>query len=88
LDAYPLRVPSAICKATGGGRWHPKTVYQPSYPVGKPGTPDFLRKPEDPELVARRKREENAVIVDGEFQYRLPGPPKVPARRWPVESTF
>ncbi|CAL1697289.1 unnamed protein product [Somion occarium] len=70
LSAYPLRYSSAICKATGGGRWEPKPVnlvgYQP------PGT----KLPHEIELEReeeeKRRRRENPIFRDGDFQLRVP----------------
>jgi hypothetical protein len=89
LDAYPLRVPSAICTATGAGRWEPKPWVAPNVPRGKPGAPDFCSRPPNAEEIAEARRYANEVIVDGEFHIRFPGPPPKPAPpQFPVESTF
>ncbi|THG97228.1 hypothetical protein EW026_g4731 [Hermanssonia centrifuga] len=71
LDSYPLRHASAICKATGGGRWEPKPAVQyAGYRI--PGSKaqyeiDLERDAEE----ARIKRA-NPVIKDGDFQLRVP----------------
>jgi hypothetical protein len=89
LDAYPLRLPSAICKAVGGGRWEPKPVPPVNIPYGKPGTADFCGRPPTAEEIAKARRLENPVIVDGPFHIRYPGPPPPPPEPWfPAEATF
>jgi hypothetical protein len=89
LDAYPLRLPSAICKAVGGGRWEPKPVPPVNIPYGKPGTADFCGRPRTAAEIAEAHRLENPVIVDGEFHIRYPGPPPPPPQPWfPIEATF
>lgn len=74
LDAYPLRRASAVCKATGGGRWSPKqSPPQPGYriPGGKaPYEIEMEREEEEARL-----RRLNPVIRDGAFQYRFIGQP-------------
>lgn len=65
LDAYPLRLPSAVCKATGGGLWTPKTPPR-DYVVGKPGSKDFLMlEYEQEEVLAERRRRSNPIIQHG-----------------------
>jgi len=70
LDAYPLRRSSAVCKATGGGRWCPKqSPPQPGLriPGGKaPFEIEMEREEEEARL-----RHLNPVIRDGEFRYRF-----------------
>jgi len=70
LDAYPLKLASAVCKATGGGRWEPTPC----------PTPPNFRIPgckAQFELEMEREEEEarlirlNPVVRDGEFQYRF-----------------
>ena len=64
LDAYPLRKSSAVCKATGGGRWCPKqSPPQPGIriPGGKaPFEIEMEREEEEAQL-----RHLNPVIQDG-----------------------
>lgn len=64
LDAYPLRKSSAICKATGGGRWSPKqSPPQPGIriPGGKaPFEIEMEREEEEARL-----RYLNPVVQDG-----------------------
>ena len=72
LATYPLRHPSAICKATGGGRWVPTpSPIDPALrrvPGKKAGYEIML---EQEEMEARRKHE-NPLITHGEFQMRKP----------------
>ena len=77
LDTYPLRHSSALCKATGGGRWEPKQIpvlhgYRQPIPGGKA---PFEIQMERQEMLDRQRRE-NPVIKDGEFQYRFAQAPK------------
>ncbi|KZT24699.1 hypothetical protein NEOLEDRAFT_1021117, partial [Neolentinus lepideus HHB14362 ss-1] len=78
LDAYPLRNSSAVCKATGGGRWTPRQV---TIPINSP----LYRRERDAEDSSRLKG--NPVLRDGDFQVRVPcvceprspqGPPLLP----------
>ncbi|KAH8799508.1 FYVE zinc finger-domain-containing protein [Flagelloscypha sp. PMI_526] len=77
LDAYPLRRRSLICKATGGGRWEPRTSdppfadYRLAMGGGKTRFEVVLDKEEEEEEGMRRRREEGGVVVDGEFRYRF-----------------
>lgn len=78
LDSYPLRRSSVLCKATGGGRWEPKQEpvlegYRVPVPGGK--APYEIRM--EQELEEERRRRENPVIRDGEFQYRFPRNPEI-----------
>lgn len=63
LAAYPLRYASAICKATGGGRWEPKPVnlvgYHP-YGIKLPYEIELERE-EDEE----RRLRENPIFKNG-----------------------
>ena len=73
LDAYPLCIPSILCKATGGGRWEPKQqtvlcAYRP--PGGKAPFEIELEREEQEAKIHRL----NLVIKDGDFQYRFPPP--------------
>jgi len=64
LDAYPLRRSSAICKATGGGRWEPRqSPPQPHYriPGGKAPFEIEMEKEEE----AERLRRQNPIVRDG-----------------------
>ncbi|KAJ3479271.1 hypothetical protein NLI96_g9177 [Meripilus lineatus] len=69
LGTYPLRHASAICKANGGGRWEPKPVnLQFRIPGDKePHEIELEREEEE-----RRIRRLNPVIVNGDFQLRVP----------------
>ncbi|KAG6901577.1 hypothetical protein C0995_010306 [Termitomyces sp. Mi166 len=72
LDAYPLRRSSVICKATGGGRWEPKQDppiigYRPPVPGAKAQFEIDMERAER----AERRRRENPIIKDGDFQYRF-----------------
>ncbi|KAJ7440520.1 hypothetical protein B0H11DRAFT_1883112 [Mycena galericulata] len=73
LDAYPLKVSSAVCKATGGGMWTPRP-YIPD-PAGRVpmigGKAPFDIEIEEEEAEEQSNRE-NPVIRHGEFQYRFP----------------
>lgn len=78
LDAYPLRRSSAVCKATGGGRWEPKqSSPEPGYRIpftGKPGCLGLapfeldMEREEEKERIRRM----NPIVKDGQFQYRFP----------------
>ncbi|KAG6851228.1 hypothetical protein H0H87_001401 [Tephrocybe sp. NHM501043] len=75
LDAYPLRHPSVLCKATGGGRWQPKPSppiigYRPPIPGAKA---QYELDLECAELAARTRRE-SPIVKHGDFQYRFPPP--------------
>lgn len=64
LDAYPLRRSSAICKATGGGRWEPKQIQQhPGHrlPGGKAPFEIEMEREEEEE----RLRRLNPIVRDG-----------------------
>jgi hypothetical protein len=64
LDAYPLRRSSAICKATGGGRWEPKqSPPHPGYriPGGKAPFEVEMEQEEEQE----RLRRLNPIVRDG-----------------------
>ncbi|KAH8101586.1 FYVE zinc finger-domain-containing protein [Cristinia sonorae] len=71
LETYPLRHASAICKATGGGRWEPKPVVRiigqrvPGYKA--PYELDLEREEEE-----QRIRRANPILRDGDFQLRVP----------------
>ncbi|PBK77529.1 hypothetical protein ARMSODRAFT_1079533 [Armillaria solidipes] len=76
LDAYPLKRSSVLCKATGGGRWEPKQempLAGARLPGGKAGYEIRLEK----EAEKERRRRENPVIKDGDFQYRFPRDPEL-----------
>lgn len=64
LETYPLRHASAICKATGGGRWEPKPVVRivgHRVPGGKaPYELDLEREEEE-----QRIRRANPILRDG-----------------------
>ncbi|KAI0319027.1 FYVE zinc finger-domain-containing protein, partial [Amylostereum chailletii] len=71
LATYPLRHPSAICKATGGGRWVPTPPPDAAtrrFPGRKPAYEILL----DEEERAARRLWENPVITDGPFRMRKP----------------
>lgn len=64
LDTYPLRRSSAICKATGGGRWEPKqSTPHPGYriPGGKAPFEIEMEQEEEQE----RLRRLNPIVRDG-----------------------
>lgn len=64
LDAYPLRRSSAVCKATGGGRWCPKqSPPQPGLRIPG-GKAPFEIEMEREEEEARLRRL-NPIIRDG-----------------------
>jgi hypothetical protein len=64
LDAYPLRRSSAICKATGGGRWEPKEeLIQPCY--GLPGCKAPFELEMEREEAEEHMRRSNPVVRDG-----------------------
>ncbi|KAK7468390.1 hypothetical protein VKT23_002906 [Stygiomarasmius scandens] len=72
LDSYPLRRSSALCKASGGGRWEPKQCpVMDGYRVPVPGGKAPFELEMEREMEEERRRRENPVIRDGEFQYRL-----------------
>ncbi|KAK0444943.1 FYVE zinc finger-domain-containing protein [Desarmillaria tabescens] len=76
LDAYPLKRSSVLCKATGGGRWEPKQetpLAGARLPGGKAGYEIRLEK----EAEKEKRRRENPVIKDGDFQYRFPRDPEL-----------
>ncbi|KAI0073744.1 hypothetical protein K474DRAFT_1710452 [Panus rudis PR-1116 ss-1] len=70
LQAYPLRQPSAMCKASGGGRWEPKPVNLVGYRI--PGTKLAYEIELEEEEEEKRRRRQNPLIVDGDFQLRVP----------------
>jgi hypothetical protein len=89
LDAYPLRRASAICKATGGGRWEPKQEpLNPTFRV--PGCKAQYEVEMEAEEEQERIRRSNPIIRDGAFQYRFPkeAEPIVMARSLHHNSTF
>jgi len=64
LDAYPLRRASALCKATGGGRWEPKHSPLPSgYRI--PGCKAPFELEMEREEAEARKLRLNPVVRDG-----------------------
>ena len=64
LDRYPLKDPSATCKAAGGGRWQPKH-YPPRWDGRLPdGRIRYQVEAERMEEAERRRRA-NPVIIDG-----------------------
>ncbi|KDQ54988.1 hypothetical protein JAAARDRAFT_71762 [Jaapia argillacea MUCL 33604] len=71
LDAYPLKHSSAVCKATGGGRWTPRRATRL---VGErvPGCKAGYELELEWEEEQRRLRKLNPVLRDGEFQLRVP----------------
>ncbi|KAI0049434.1 FYVE-domain-containing protein [Auriscalpium vulgare] len=66
LRTYPLRRPSSVCKASGGGRWTPKPVVQPPVPGRKQEYEVLLEREEQEE----RERRLNPVVRDGEIMVR------------------
>lgn len=70
LDAYPLRRSSIICKATGGGRWEPKHS-PPMIGVRIPGYKAPYEIEMEQEEQEERRRCQNPIVRDGEFQYRF-----------------
>ncbi|KAK0456776.1 FYVE zinc finger-domain-containing protein [Armillaria borealis] len=67
---------AVLCKATGGGRWEPKQempLAGARLPGGKAGYEIRLEK----EAEKERRRRENPVIKDGDFQYRFPRDPEL-----------
>ncbi|KAF9818477.1 hypothetical protein IEO21_02715 [Rhodonia placenta] len=71
LEAYPLRHASAICKATGGGRWEPKQrINLIGYRL--PGQKAQYEIDLEREEEERKRRKQNPVIIDGDFQLRVP----------------
>ncbi|KAI0041137.1 hypothetical protein FA95DRAFT_1501835, partial [Auriscalpium vulgare] len=66
LRTYPLRRPSRLCKAAGGGRWTPKPVVQP--PV--PGRKQAFEVRMDAAAAAARERARNPVVRDGDIMVR------------------
>ncbi|EGN91802.1 hypothetical protein SERLA73DRAFT_192018 [Serpula lacrymans var. lacrymans S7.3] len=89
LDAYPLRRSSAICKATGGGRWEPKQS-PPKHGLRIPGCKASFELEMEREEEEQRRRRSNPIVRDGEFQYRFQGiPESVVLARSPFQlSTF
>jgi len=71
LEAYPLRHASAICKATGGGRWEPKQV-QKHIGLRIPGVKAAHEIELEREDEEKRIRRSNPIIRDGDFQLRAP----------------
>ncbi|KZT08935.1 uncharacterized protein LAESUDRAFT_723230 [Laetiporus sulphureus 93-53] len=88
LLAYPLRHPSAICKANGGGRWEPKQAINligPQIPGEKaPHEIELEREEEE-----RRRWKANPVIIDGDFKLRVPREPAPRSPGGPIQfATF
>ncbi|TCD60176.1 hypothetical protein EIP91_010611 [Steccherinum ochraceum] len=71
LETYPLRHASAICKASGGGRWAPKPVVRI---VGyrAPGSKAPYELDLEREEEEQRIRRANPILRDGDFQLRVP----------------
>ena len=77
LEAYPLRRPSVLCKATGGGRWEPKQspvldFYRVPVPGGKA---PFEIEMERLEMLEQLRRQ-NPIVKDGAFKYRFTKEPE------------
>ncbi|KAJ7076246.1 FYVE zinc finger-domain-containing protein [Mycena belliarum] len=73
LDAYPLKRPSVLCKAAGGGRWEPSPhTPDPSQRVPLIGGKAPFELEMEREEAEERRRRSNPVIKDGDFQYRCP----------------
>ncbi|KAH9917393.1 FYVE-domain-containing protein [Epithele typhae] len=71
LEAYPLRIASNVCKATGGGRWEPKPI--PEYVTKRiPGCKPAYELELEREEAERKLRRANPVFRDGDFQLRAP----------------
>ncbi|KAF8584928.1 hypothetical protein K439DRAFT_1646740 [Ramaria rubella] len=84
LDRYPLKDPSATCKAAGGGRWEPKR-YTPRWDGRLPdGRLRYEVEAERMEEAARRRRA-NPVIIDGEIRVRKSRAPPPPPRTGPYK---
>ncbi|KZP05203.1 hypothetical protein FIBSPDRAFT_766213 [Athelia psychrophila] len=70
LSTYPLRKSSAVCKATGGGRWCPKdTPLHTGFRI--PGCKAPFELEMEREEEEARLRHLNPIIQDGEFRYRF-----------------
>jgi hypothetical protein len=66
LDAYPLRRPSLLCKASGGGRWEPKPhTVDPALRVPIIGGKAPFELEMEREEAEERRRRSNPVIRDG-----------------------
>ncbi|TFK47930.1 hypothetical protein OE88DRAFT_1738061 [Heliocybe sulcata] len=83
LDSYPLRNASAVCKATGGGRWTPRQVMIPN---SRLHGSDLLVDADD-ESHSNPRSKKNPVLRHGDFHIRVPvafeprspqGPPLLP----------
>jgi hypothetical protein len=73
LDAYPLRVSSAVCKARGGGRWVPKN--DPPYPGHRaPGGKAPFEIEMEREEEEERLRRLNPIVRDGGWSCLLSQP--------------
>ncbi|VDC05148.1 unnamed protein product [Peniophora sp. CBMAI 1063] len=72
LATYPLRHPSAICKATGGGRWVPAPPPEDPALKRMPGRPAAYEAALEAEAEARRRALQNPMVVDGAFRMRRP----------------
>jgi len=71
LDAYPLRRASVLCKRSGGGRWEPKQTIitmNHRFPDGKTLYEVELEREEE----AARARRSNPILINGDFQIRVP----------------
>ncbi|THU88199.1 hypothetical protein K435DRAFT_803712 [Dendrothele bispora CBS 962.96] len=72
LDSYPLRRSSVLCKASGGGRWEPKqSTVLDGYRVPVLGGKAPFEVEMERQMEEERRRRENPVIRDGEFQLRF-----------------
>ncbi|KAF7986123.1 hypothetical protein HWV62_38468 [Athelia sp. TMB] len=69
LATYPLRKSSALCKATGGGRWCPKESLNVGFRI--PGCKAAYEIEMEREEEEARMRHLNPIIQDGEFRYRF-----------------
>ncbi|TFK99621.1 FYVE zinc finger-domain-containing protein [Pterulicium gracile] len=89
LDAYPLKRSSALCKVTGGGRWHPKADPVPSgyrTPVIGGKAPFEIQM--ELEEAEERERRSNPIIRDGEFQYRVLREPETTVSGYALSSSI
>lgn len=84
LDRYPLKDPSATCKAAGGGRWQPKRYplrWDARLPDGRIRYEVEVERMEE----EARLRRANPVIVDGEIRVRKLRRPPSPPRGGPYK---
>lgn len=74
LAAYPLRRPSSVCKALGGGRWVPKTIVVRV--VGQRGAGVMgsmeIEQEIQKEREVKRRRGATPIVRDGDIMVREP----------------